>query len=468
MKRSRYKKLIGLAVGEQSLLAAEVCAGQRPQVRKLAEMIYPAGPTPRDPVALGQALAKFLRENGFSAGAAVVGIPVKWLAAKPKEVPPTDPATLANMLRLQAESEFSSELKDLVYEYVGGASGSVLLLATPRRHIEWAGQLCQAAKLKLAAVTPSALALGVGLEKASLVLSVGTGGSELTALSGGVSSAIRHLRSPDPRGPFVSELRRTVSTLPRLENGREIILWEGGGMDATALAQELGVAVRRGELGSLGVDTSVSGSNGDGPRYAPAVALAVSAMSDSGLEVDFLHSRLAPPRERHVPRWTILAAVAGIAMIGGAIYAYHDLQSKQAELDQLQTRLSVIAPEIKTAKSFVSKVSVAQAWHGGQPQYLACLRDLTEAIPEDGQTYATSLTLAEEPHTATTGIRKFIGHMDGKTSEEQRAQWLSILDRLKRNPAFGDVTLGSTNNLTREREVSFSITFTYDPSKALK
>jgi hypothetical protein len=130
--------------------------------------------------------------------------------------------------------------------------------------------------------------------------------------------------------------------------------------------------------------------------------------------------------------------------------------------------LNVIAPEITTAKAFVAKVSVAQAWHGGEPQYLACLRDLTEAIPEDGQTYATTLTLSELAHQSSGEARKFLGHMDGKTSDEQRAQWLSILDRLKRNAAFTDVTLGSTNNLTREREVSFSITFTYDPSKALK
>jgi hypothetical protein len=468
LKRARYKKLIGVAVGEASLLVAEVCSGQRPQVRKLAEMDYPAGSSPREPVALGQALGKFLGDQGFTAGAAVVGIPVKWLAAKPKEVPPTDAVTLANMLRLQAESEFSSELKDMVYEYAGGASGSVLLLATPKKHVEWATQMCQAAKLKLASVTPSALALGVGLERASLVLTVGASGSELTARSGGASSALRHLRSPEPRGPFVSELRRTVSTLPRATDGRDIILWEGNGLDAKMLEQELGVAVRRGELGSLGVDTSVAGSNGDGHRFAPAVALAVSALSDDGLEVDFLHSRLAPPRERRVPRWAIIATLAGIALIGGAIYAYFDLQTRQADLDKLQTRLKVIDPEIKTAKAFVSKVSVAQAWHGGEPQYLACLRDLTEAIPEDGQTYATTLTLSELAHQSSGEARKFLGHMDGKTSDEQRAQWLSILDRLKRNPAFTDVTLGSTNNLTREREVSFSITFTYDPSKALK
>jgi hypothetical protein len=119
-------------------------------------------------------------------------------------------------------------------------------------------------------------------------------------------------------------------------------------------------------------------------------------------------------------------------------------------------------------------VSVAQAWHAGDPRYLACLRDLTEAIPDDGLAYATNLTIKEI--TAPTGqssapgaqknpdIGKLQCQLDGKTSDQQRA--LAIPDRMKVNRAFSDVALVGTNNLPRERAVSFSITFLYDPTKS--
>jgi hypothetical protein len=488
LKSTRYKKILGLAVGERSLFAAEVSAGARPQIRKLAELVYPPGISPQQPRELGQVLATFLRDQGVSAGAAIVGIPVKWLLVKCKEVPPVDGTTLSDMLRLQAESEFSSELKDLVFEYVQGPVGaggkSVLLLATQRKHLDWVSELCEAAKLKTVGVIPAALALGqstvgVASEKETMVLAVGQGGSELTTQSGGQSSSIKHLRACEPRAPFVSELRRAVSTMPASAAGRELVMWDGTDLDAHALSEQLGLSVRRGDLPSLGVDASLAGSNGQGHKFASAVAVALWGLAGRS-DVDFLHSRLAPPKERRVPRWAVLAAAAAIITIGGGIYAYHDLQVQQTEAEKLQARLDGMKSEITAALGFVSKVSVAQAWHAGQPQYLACLRDLTDAIPEDGQTYASSLSLAEVTHPSSgssspssaaavakeTESRKLIGHLDGKTSDQQRAQWLSILDLLKSNPAFSDVTLGSTSNLTREREVSFSVNFTYDPAKA--
>ncbi len=136
MKPSRLNKVLGLALGERSLLAAEVAnAAAGPEVRRAAEFVYPDGLSTKDPAALGAALAAFLKDGGFSARAAVVGLPARWLVVKSKDVPPADPATLADLLRLQAEGEFSSELKDLVYDYAADATAghptSVLLMATP-------------------------------------------------------------------------------------------------------------------------------------------------------------------------------------------------------------------------------------------------------------------------------------------------------------------------------------------------
>src|SRR5580704_10420855 len=125
-------------MGERSLLAAEVVAAvDRPQVVKLAEMVYPEGISLSQPAELAKAVAHFLKDNHFSTRSAVIGIPLKWLVIKSKEVPPSDDATIIQLLRLEAEAEFSSELKDLVYDFAGdptatGPSRTVLLAATPK------------------------------------------------------------------------------------------------------------------------------------------------------------------------------------------------------------------------------------------------------------------------------------------------------------------------------------------------
>ena len=336
MKPLRLNKAIGLALGERSALVAEVAAGgaDRPAVRAVGEFAYPDGVTIQHPAELGAALGAFLRDQKFAARSAVVGLPARWLVVKPKDVPPADPATLADLLRLSAESEFSSELRDLVYDYAADATAghpsSVLLLATPQKYLTAAAAVCDAAKINAVAVTPSAVALGAATA-APVVLSVGGGGAELTAQSGRSPTALRHLRGPgdgdDPK-PFQGELRRAVSTLPGGANG-QMVAWGG-----PALNGSLGLDVTAGDWATLGVT-----AEGIDRRFAPAVALALSVVGDGRPAVDFLHPRLAPPKPRRVPRWAVWATVAAVAAVAAGAWAYVDLQRRQAVLTHLQAQL---------------------------------------------------------------------------------------------------------------------------------
>lgn len=485
MKALRQNKVLGIAIGETSLTAAEVVAGGsggRAQTRQLAELVYPDGVSPAAPAALGKALAAFLKEKEFTARSVVIGIAARWLVVKPKEVPPTDASTLSEMLRLQAEGEFSSELKDLVFDYAADPAAktvtSVLLIATAKKYVDAALEMCEAARLSALAVMPSAVALGTVtgtvVDDNALVLSVGASGAELTAQTGGVSSAIRHLRGPGAERSFVGELRRAVSTLPVRNGGRprEMVVWGDAGVTDQALGENLGFKVRSGELPVLGVDTSSATRNGDGRKYAPAVALALTAIGDREPTVDFLHSRLAPPDTGGVPRWVFSAALALIALVALGVYAYRDLQSRQRDVSTLQSKLDQQKPSITAADQFVSKVVIAQAWHGGSPRYLACLRDITAAIPEDQLTYVTSVTLKENTRdkqgggaagaaaqTPVPGSGTLVGTLFGKTTDQEHS--LAVLERLRRTKQFSDVKPGGTTDVGRGKEVQFSVTFNY-------
>jgi hypothetical protein len=477
LKSSRLNKVIGLAIGETSLTAAEIVSGEKPSTRRLAEFVYPAGVSIHHPAALGAALGQFLKEKDFSAKSVIVGIPARWLVVKPKEVPPADAHTLSEMLRIQAEGEFSSELKDLVYDYAAGgdAGGSrtVLLIATPKRYIDAATQVCTAAKLNAVAVTPSAIALSNAVAVGSrdaLVLTVGPSGAELTSQSEGVASALRHLRGPSAERSFVGELRRAISTLPSNGKPRELILWDHAGMDAKSLGESLGFKVRSGDLPVLGIDTSQAERNGDGRRYAAAVALGLAGTGENRMPVDFLHSRLAPPRPRLVPPWTLAAALGGIVLIGLIALGYSDLQRQQTALDNLNNTLSGQKDQVAAADVFIAKVSIAEAWHGGNPRYLALLRDITNTIPDDVQTYATSLHISETPKAPTSvgsnavktvEVRTLTGQLTGKTGDQQEVQ--GIMDAMKRNRAFIEVKNTGAEGSVRNRDVTFTINFIYLP-----
>jgi hypothetical protein len=477
VKAVRNKSVLGLAIGERSLLAAEVTAGDRPVVRRVAEMEYPPGVTPLETEAFGAALAAFRRDQGFTAKSAVVGLPAKWLVVKPKEVPETDPATLADMLRLGAEAEFSSELKELIYDFVpsddGGAGKSVLLVATQRKYVEATTAACEAAKLTAVAVTSSAMVLGEASAKASgpngMVLAVSAGGAELIVRRNGAASVMRHLRGPDQPAAFVSAVRRVVSTLPSLGGNREMVLWDQTGMDARSLGEQLGLSVRAGDLPGLGVGVATASVNGASSRYGPAVALAASVMAEGAPPIDFLHSRMAPPSSRVLPRWAKAAIGVGAFVLLIGIYGFIELQHESGQLEAAKANLAGMQGQLDLAKAFVDKVSFAKGWHAEDPRNLMCLRDLTMALVDDEQTYVTNVALRENvkaPNGATVvgGVKlpepgTLAGQINGKTPEQNG--WSRLLDRLRHMPSFTDVKLGGTSNGEKNGEVSFSITFTY-------
>src|SRR5205085_3950832 len=151
MKAFGGNKLLGLAFGERGVVACELWRAGGAAGASGAEFVYPAGVPADDPAALGTALRDFLKEHRITARRAVVGLPLRWAVVKTKEVPPASPAALADMLRLQAERDFAMEVQDLVLEYAGEASpsaaGTVLLVAVPRKRLDFVKTMAEAAGL---------------------------------------------------------------------------------------------------------------------------------------------------------------------------------------------------------------------------------------------------------------------------------------------------------------------------------
>lgn len=499
---SRRGKLVGLALSDRSLTAAEVASGDGElHVLRAATFSFPQGTGLESAEALGGLLGEFLKQHGFTARSAIVGIPARWVLSKTKEVPPADDATVAESLRLQAEGEFSADLKELTFDYAGAASPTeartVLLMAVPREQIEQVSALVAAAGLKAQAVMPTAAALSSVTARAesgsSAVLSLVPGGLEFAAQQGLYARALRHLGSPSAPAPLLAaEFRRAAASVPAVpgehgngsyapgsngsngsSNGangdtphRSVVLWDGAALPnpARLALGQAGIHLADGDPAALGVRIAPGIARAE--LSAAAVALAVVGLSEERPQVNFLAPRLAPPKPASPLRRNVLIGAAAGMVLLLVLLAVVDMLSLQSRIDQLQAKVTREAPKAKLAEAEVKRISYAERWHAGNPTFLACLRDLTVAIPDDQQTYVINFNL----HDNMKGV------VSGKTGRKESV--LKLVDEMNRTKRFSEVKMSLDTREAREggrsrTEVTFTLTFNYlptggEPAKATK
>lgn len=468
-------KILGLAIADRRILAAEVRVRKEERsVARMAEFAIPAEASWEKPEALGSAFRHFLRQNRFSASGAVVGVPARWLMAREREVPPSNPQMAATTLRLQAERLFSPELKDLVFDYAGESSSQetrkVLLVAMQQAQLNRIQRMAETAGLDLLTVTSSSLSLASAVRQASgddLSLIVVPDAVELVVGGAGAARVLKYLPSGGLEktagnghgsaggcAAIGTEIRRTVALLSAEAPLRAMTLWDGLGLDSEqtgAIGERAGLEVRtRGDLASLRVAVS-AGETGGTRRFATAVALALAGVDRDKADVDFLHSKLAVPKKRRIGSRAIYSGVVIVSIVAGAAFLAVDVRSRQNELEDMKARMEEMKPHVEAVQGVADRVKYARGWYEGKPPYLLCMKELTDAFPQDGQVWATNFTLREN--------RK--GTLAGK-AVDQRAI-LAVLDKLKTNAHFGDVKLQDMRDAGgKSREVSFSMSFTFN------
>ena len=197
--------ILGLALGDRSITCAQVqWHGGNPRVQAQAVLELPQHLTFEQAGAVGDALVKFLRHEGFSSSRAVIGVPAKWLIALEKEIPPADEQAANAMLRLQSERMSSGDGGEMVFDYTGqpqrDRAGKVLLVGILRRQLDRIMQVADAAGLNTVAVTSTGLAMASAMSAArsetpsqSAILLLSRGGGEIVWHREGAARMLRHV-----------------------------------------------------------------------------------------------------------------------------------------------------------------------------------------------------------------------------------------------------------------------------------
>ncbi len=440
------RRSIGLAVGERSVVAAQVVsAGSRGRFRLLraAQFVFPEGVSWHTTSELGRQLSRFLREQGMS-GAAVVGLPGRYVVAAREKVPPADSEAQMAILRLRAERAFSLEPDDMVCDCAcappEGEPGHALVVCTTRDLLDAVTNTMRATRPNLRAVTCSAAALALAThpDARGLTALVTPDGLDLVSTENGKVSGLHH--SPLPRGApgsagLVAAVRMGIAALaPQTDGGsRRLFLWDGTARDRSGLeaaCASLGVELDgQPDLPVEGLSAAVSENDIPLGRLAPAAALAAAGLERDWLPVDFVHSGLAEPRRRRFSRWMAWGAFLLAVLLVGAGAVVADRRAQKRDVALLRAKCADIAPSVEAAKEVVESVSEARGWYDRRPSFLDCLVALTGAFPEDGSIWATSLAIRD-------GMR---GVLSGKSVDESAV--LALLDGLQRSGRFAGVKL---------------------------
>jgi len=503
------RKVLGIAFEERYAVVSEVrlARGIR-HVERTGEFVFPDETGWQDPQRLGKAFGQFLREQHFGARRAVVGLPAKWLMAREVNVPPAAPAATANIVRLEAEREFSPDPTALGLDYADAldarAARPVFLVGALRERLNQVQAVAEAARIKLLAVTSSALAVSSATTDSSaavgLTLVLRPGNSDLVACLGRHFCVMQHVLIPEPgsggadSAPGVlvaaleTEVRRALGTVTRThtqEGAAELTIWDGIGLPADALrgmTAHLGFEVKlRSQLPEVTLRPAQMGEAPALVRFVPATALGISALNGHRPPIDLLHSRLEPPAKKLLGRRALLAlgtAVAIAAVVFALATVWHNTQASVARKKAQYERLK---PQIDVAQELADKIGLTRDWYEGRPRLLDCLRELTLVTSSDGRVWFTKVTIKpiivveKKPAAAQPGKALPAKALPAKASPKKvldvaligvasdERPLLEMRDRLGRVKGVSDVKMSITTRTGAKagREVGFSLSYNY-------
>jgi hypothetical protein len=375
------------------------------------------------------------------------------------------------MLWLHTTARATPELGPLVFDFAGQASATqlsvVFLMGLQRHRIDRLQALGQAAGLRVICITScgaSLAAASAASAEPGLILLLRREGVELITHEHGDVRAVRHVGPVGAIRPMIAELRRTAIAMPRnpaaaahgqtnSENSPpSLVVWDDVGADPQYL-EAARQAVGGRLVSALPRWIGLGGFDPPEGNGLSAAALTLAARKNSAAAIDFLHPRLSPPVQPARPRtlWVTAAAVIVLLILGAVI----DMTHLERQISRPQSQLEALRPQLDLARPFVASMQFAESFQTGRPRYLACLRDLTAALPAEGQMYFLDFTLATDMK----------GQVSGQTASDQNV--LSFLDKVNAGGRFVDTNCRIYSREAHDarggNEVSFTLMFTYVP-----
>jgi hypothetical protein len=382
------------------------------QILRAAAWEETVSPNPAEPERLGQLLKERLQSAGIGPAPVLACVGRDRVILKDLRFPPVPPHEEAALVRFQAVKDLADAPGDVIVDYVtmdGGAGDRRALALILRQELLTTYQkICQAAGLKLAALTPRPFGIARCARKVMGTTALTPPPEPPNATIAVVALSERWGEFCVVRGDNVL-LARPLSSGPGLpgEIRRNLTVFAGQSPDpvrAVYLAGAMSPEQRQrlaDMLGDVPIHTydpfagATAGGLPGGPRggFAAAAGLLYGQVAPGGLPINFLQPRQPrPPSDPNRLRVLVGALVLLLLLAAGGFFAHAQYQSREQALVQLEADKTSLEQQLTAEKEVTKRFKALSEWDS--VPWLDELYDLAQRIPDVNALRITQFTLS--------------------------------------------------------------------------
>jgi hypothetical protein len=354
---------------------------------------WAASLTTQDPSGLsakqiGGRLAAAMTEPLTGKVTTIVGAGRDQVQMKLLSLPPAPADELPDMVRFQAEREFTTLGGEAALDFIPLAGDAqtphqVLAVALSPAGVTEVRELCQALELEPDRIVLRACAAGaaanragiIGDDKIALVINPLTDEADLTVQSGEQVHLMRTVRLPDPsqaearRRALLGEIRRTVAAARQQLADRpvELVVLCGNASApdrASGLAEELEIPVAMFDATeSAPAGMTLHGVPSESlARFAAVIGMALTEADRRAPIVDFVNVRRKAEPQRFTRTHALAAAAAAVVLLAFLAHWWTNSARISRELAKVQSEIQTLEPGRKQYETITANADAIDAW----------------------------------------------------------------------------------------------------------
>ncbi len=419
------------------------------QVVKAASWAHPEPFTPSTAERVGKALREFLNSAKIPVNPVIVGLGRDRIFLKELRFPPIAAHEEAALVRFQTGKELTESVDSYAVDYVHMNTGSgerqIMTAAARRDLLAMIQTMCQAAGLKLHAVTPKLFGASAALErslrpdpsplaarKLNVVLSVGQRWAELCFYHGPRLLQAQALAN----GPLLAaEVKRNLAVF-RAQHAVDLEL---SGPDCLYMFGEDKSAVQSLENGHSNLPIRMLDPLRPEPEVGAQVKNHAALAGAAGLAELWSHAvqkpiNLADPKRQRAPtsisrqRGMFYGVVAGVFLACAIAGMWYVLAQKRAEIARLGAEKAGIEKLLADNAQERADLDAYKEWEQTTIPWLDELYDLTARYPWE-QGFRVNQFSAQTTGTKKNAKDNFIGVMNLTMYQPGNANYVKTLQQ---------------------------------------
>jgi len=355
---------------------------------------------------VGAALATMMGQRAVGNATTIVGVGRDHVQMKLLSLPPAPADELPDLVRFQAEREFTALGSDAALDFVPLAGDAqtpyqVLAVALSPAGLGEAREVCQLLDTELNRVVLRGCAAAALVERAgavsadscTLVVSPLTDEADLVVLAGGVVLLMRTVRIPDPSQDearartLLAEIRRTLASARQQSGERQVdrVLICGTAAasgQASEMSNELKMDVSMFDPAAHAPTglTSQGLAPGSLARFAAVLGMALNEADHRPPIVDFINVRRRLERSRFERKHIYMAAGAAAVLLLISMIVWRQSTASAREIARIREEIQKLEPEVKQANDLTAKAAAVERWLATDVPWLDGLDRLSERL----------------------------------------------------------------------------------------